>query len=116
MLHLSDADVEDAIEDGVVIIAAAGNDNYYVAEQADPEWNSRVNISGLGTVYFMRGSSPGAARGAINVGSLQPNNNKRSTFTNYGPGIDVFAPGSDIHSAFNNLVSMIQSILRELET
>ena len=34
------ADVEDAIEDGVVIIAAAGNDNYYVAEQADPEWNS----------------------------------------------------------------------------
>ena len=97
------ADVEDAIEDGVVIIAAAGNDNYYVAEQADPEWNSRVNISGLGTVYFMRGSSPGAARGAINVGSLQGNNNKRSTFTNYGPGIDVFAPGSDIHSAFNNL-------------
>ena len=96
------ADVEDAIEDGVVIIAAAGNDNYYVAEQADSEWNSRVNITGLGTIYFMRGSSPGAARGAINVGSIQPNNNKRSSFTNYGPGIDVFAPGSNIHSAFNS--------------
>ena len=49
-----------------------------------------------------RGGSPSGTRGAINVGSLQPNNNRRSTFTNYGPGIDVFAPGSYIHSAFNN--------------
>ncbi len=97
------ADIEDAIEDGVVVICAAGNDNYYIAEEGDPEWNNKLNIQGLGGwVYMNRGGSPSGTRGAINVGSLQPNNNRRSTFTNYGPGIDVFAPGSYIHSAFNN--------------
>ena len=96
------ADIEDAIEDGVVVIVAAGNDNYYIAEEGDPEWNNRMDLQGLGGwIYMNRGGSPSGARGAINVGSLQPNNNKRSTFTNYGPGIDVFAPGSYIHSAFN---------------
>ena len=97
------ADIEDAIEDGIVVIAAAGNENYYIAEEGDTEWNNRVYIQGLnGWVYMNRGGSPSGTRGAINVGSLQPNNNRRSTFTNYGPGIDVFAPGSYIHSAFNN--------------
>ena len=97
------ADIEDAIEDGIVVICAAGNDNYYIAEEGDPEWNNKLYIQGLGGwVYMNRGGSPSGTRGAINVGSLQPNNNRRSTFTNYGPGIDVFAPGSYIHSAFNN--------------
>ena len=38
------ADIEDAIEDGVVVICAAGNDNYYIAEEGDPEWNNKLNI------------------------------------------------------------------------
>jgi len=97
------ADIEDAIEDGIVVIAAAGNENYYIAEEGDTEWNNRVYIQGLGGwIYMNRGGSPSGTRGIINVGSLQGNNNKRSTFTNYGPGIDVFAPGSSIHSAFNS--------------
>ena len=53
------ADIEDAIEDGVVVICAAGNDNYYIAEEGDPEWNNKLNIQGLGGwVYMNRGGSP----------------------------------------------------------
>jgi plastocyanin len=96
------ADIEDAIEDGIVVITAAGNENYYIAEEGDTEWNNRVSIQGMGGwVYMNRGGSPSGTRGVINVGSIQQNDNKRSSFTNYGPGIDVFAPGSYIHSSFN---------------
>ena len=97
------ADIEDAIEDGIVVVAAAGNTNYYIAEEGDTEWDNKIYIQGLGGwTYINRGSTPSGTRGIINVGSLQPDNNKRSTFTNYGPGIDVFAPGSYIHSSYSS--------------
>lgn len=96
------ADIEDAIEDGVVVIAAGGNENYYVAEEGDTEWNNRMFIQGFGSwIYMNRGGSPSGTRGLINVGALDYDNNKRASFSNYGPGIDVFAPGWSIHSSFN---------------
>ena len=97
------ADIEDAIADGVVVVTAAGNENYYIAEEGDTEWNNRVFIQGLGGwIYMNRGGSPSGTRGAINVGALSYYNNQRTSFTNYGPGVDVFAPGHNIHSCFNN--------------
>jgi plastocyanin len=96
------ADIEDAIEDGVVVVTAAGNENYYIAEEGDPEWNNKVYFQGFGGwIYMNRGGSPSGTRGVINVGALGVDSNKRAGFTNYGPGIDVFAPGLFIHSAFN---------------
>ena len=104
------ADVEDAIEDGVVIIGAAGNNNFYMVPEIDPStanthvsWNNRVSISGAGTYYYNRGSSPNNTPGVINVGALSNYDNfRRSTYTNFGSPITVFAPGDDIISAFNN--------------
>ena len=51
--------------------------------------------------YFCRGSSPNSAQGVITVGNLSSYANfRRATSSNYGPNIDVFAPGSEIVSCF----------------
>jgi len=95
-----DADVEDAIRDGVVIIAAASNDNFHIALPTDTEYNNYVTAA-FGTRYFNRGSSPGAATGVICVGAISNNQDqRRATFSNYGPRVDVWAPGYAIVSAW----------------
>ena len=106
------ADVEDAIEDGVVIIGAAGNYDYYMADSnpTSPsyvDWNNTVfvnNNSGFtDTIYFQRGSSPCNTPGVISVGAQDINADfRRASFSNFGPRVDVWAPGVEIVSCFNN--------------
>ena len=98
------ADVQDAIEDGVVIIGAAGNDNMLMAEVNDDNWNNTVTINGVGTIYLNRGGWPNTPdSGSILVGALQDHSQfRRSTYTQFGPSIDVFAPGDLILSSYGN--------------
>jgi len=99
------ADVQDAIEDGVVIIGAAGNENLLMAEVGDLNWNNILNVNnGNQVFYYNRGGWPNTPdSGAINVGALSKQADfRRSTYTNFGPAIDVFAPGDNILSAFGN--------------
>ena len=98
------ADVQDAIEDGVVIIGAAGNDNLLMAEEGDQDWNNYISVSGVGSFYYNRGAWPNTPNtDVINVGALQDHAQfRRSTYTMFGPGVDVFAPGDAILSSFGN--------------
>ena len=98
------ADVQDAVEDGVVIIGAAGNDNLKMAEVGDQDWNNYISVSGVGSFYYMRGAWPNSPdSGAINVGALQDHAEfRRSTYTMFGPAVDVFAPGDAILSSYGN--------------
>ena len=98
------ADVQDAVDDGIVIIGAAGNDNLLMAEVDDQDWNNRVAITGVGTIYYNRGAWPNSPdSGAINVGALSKQRDfRRSTYTQFGPGVDVFAPGDNILSSYGN--------------
>lgn len=95
-----DADIQDAIEEGVVVVAAAGNSNHYCVREGHPDYDNRATITGIGTNTTMhRGATPGATKGVICVGALNTTSNfTRATFTNYGDRIDVFAPGVNILS------------------
>ena len=110
------ADVEDAIEDGIIIIGAAGNDNCYMVPEIDPntqathvDWNNTVtfNVGGtnLSPHEYNRGSSPSNAKGVVCVGALSAVEDfRRAEFTNYGPRVDVFAAGQQILSSWNGAV------------
>jgi plastocyanin len=112
------ADVEDCINDGIVMIGSAGNSNQRQVNPTDDEWDDTITMEathlGSGppipqpnwstadaTHYLCRGSSPSSSM--ITVGSLSQHENfYRSEFSNKGPGIDVFAPGQNIVSCYNN--------------
>ncbi|KAL4999744.1 subtilisin-like protein [Aspergillus recurvatus] len=68
--------VEDAYDEGVLSVVAAGNDN---ADASD--------------------SSPASAPNALTVAASN-RRNSRSSFSNYGSVVDIFAPGEDILSAW----------------
>ena len=107
------ADVEDCINDGIVMVGAAGNSNQWQVGPTDDEWDDIItmkayNVSGnpnwvdSDTGYYLnRGQSPGSSM--ITVGALSQHKNfYRSDFSNKGPGIDVWAPGENIVSCYSN--------------
>lgn len=70
------AAVESTIKAGITVVVAAGNEN------ADAS-----------------NSSPASAPNAITVGAIDKTNT-RAEFSNFGPVLDVFAPGVDVLSAW----------------
>tara|TARA_B100001142_G_scaffold131600_1_gene133155 strand:+ start:18245 stop:19909 length:1665 start_codon:yes stop_codon:yes gene_type:complete len=94
-----DADIQDAIDDGVIVIASAGNSYWNCAVSGDPDYdNTYLNYSS--TVYHSRGSSPGSADNVICVGSIGSKVAEyKSNFSNWGSRVDIWGPGSDIISA-----------------
>ena len=103
------ADIEDAIADGVVVISSAGNSDCYSVPQYNPDGSQHqdydnyiwFNNQSPNTFNFCRGSSPAAASGVITVGWMDSTKNfQRDPASNFGPQIDVWAPGSDIVSCW----------------
>jgi subtilisin family serine protease len=66
--------IKKAVDKGVVVVAAAGND---------------------GAIQY---NYPASYDGVITVGATN-DQNKKAYFTTYGPGIDVAAPGEEVYSS-----------------
>ena len=98
------ADVEDAVEDGVVVVGAAGNDNMLIDKVDGPDWNNILSIVGGSTFYYNRGAWPNSPdSGSILVGNISHYQDfRRSASSCYGPGLDIFAPGSWIMGVFTD--------------
>ena len=97
-----DADIQDAINDGVIIISSAGNSYWQSDISTGNDYNNSfvTSLAGGVTLSTSRGGSPGAADNVICVGSIDSGiDEQKSNFSNWGERIDIWAPGSDIISA-----------------
>ena len=94
-----DADIQDAIDDGVIVISSAGNSYWNCSVSGDADYNNTY-LNGSTTTYHSQGSSPGSADGVICVGSIGSKVAEyKSNFSNWGSRVDIWGPGSDIISA-----------------
>ena len=107
-----EADIEDAIEDGIIVIAAASNDALKIDVYGGVDYDNYLYSNTYGYFYYHRGTTPGAAFYADNtpsticVGSIGTNtDDRKSYFSNCGPRVDIYAPGSYIQSSFNSTAS-----------
>jgi hypothetical protein len=103
-----EADIQDAIDDGIIVVAAAGNDSWRVVNNTDQDWDNIFYATYLGVNYFWylnRGTgSIGAANidAVINVGALEEDDaEEKAFFSNAGTGVDIYAAGQAIQSALN---------------
>lgn len=96
-------DIQDMIDEGIICVAAAGNEGFKVSVSGDQDYNNYFEAAYQGTnlqLYSNRGTSPGAISNVICVGAVSYNTNERkASFSNCGPRIDVFAPGQAIMSS-----------------
>lgn len=104
-----DVDIEELIDAGVTVCISAGNNYTKIDIPNGSDYNNYYNRNTGGQIYYNRGMSPYSDR-AIIVGSLDSvaqteTKDKKSSFSNSGPGIDIFAAGSNIMSSCSNITS-----------
>lgn len=99
------ADVQDCINDGVVLIGAAGNENLLLAEPGDINWDNEITLTGGSKFYYNRGGAPNNPdSGILQIGALSDEKDfRRATYSVFGSGVDYYAPGDYILGATTNL-------------
>mgnify|MGYP000521176292 CR=1 FL=1 len=97
------AEIEDAINDGIIVVGAAGNNYTRMVLPGNVDYSNIVSatINGISfSQYCHQGMSPGAAKSVICVGAATSRvTETKSYFSNCGPRVDVFAPGEYILSS-----------------
>ena len=106
-----DTDIEELIDAGVVVTIAAGNRGNKIDVPGGTDYNNFV-VTDVGTTYYHRGSSPYSDR-AILVGNLDSslnaatngdgsNKDQKAFSSECGPGVDIYAAGTNIMSCTSN--------------
>ncbi len=105
-----DAEVEDMVADGIHVCIAAGNNLHKVDIPTGPDYDNEVTYGGTTDTYH-RGSSPYSLNAFMvgnadsgfqnNVGATDNTDTREQTSssTTRGPGVNIFAPGTDIMAA-----------------
>ena len=97
-----DVDVQELLDAGVVVCVAAGNRSFKIDTIGGTDYNNTIQTD-TGTKYIHRGSSP-HDDDAITVGNsdrvvFSSTLDQKSTSSETGPGVDIYAPGTNIISA-----------------
>jgi len=99
------ADITQALNDGIIIVAAAGNDSFFIDKSTGSDYaNWFVAAYGTNTSFYQwnqhRGCAISSTPGVINVGAIDAiASERKASYSNTGPRVDIFAPGSWIVSS-----------------
>jgi serine protease len=104
-----DAEIQDMIDAGIHVCIASGNDYYKIDVPTGADYNNYV-VYGGSTYYYHQGSSPHDDE-AMNVGNVDDTpqddagefKDKTANSSNRGPGLDIWAPGTNIMSTTSNI-------------
>ena len=107
-----DSDQQDAITEGIIVVSASGNDNRYIDLPGGDNWDNYIvsEAAYANRNYFFGGYYPFrdyyhrgdtySFNGAISVGALGTKaDNGKADFSNWGPGVDVYAAGVGVFGA-----------------
>jgi hypothetical protein len=95
-----DADIDDLINDGIIVVGSAGNSGIKIDDVGGLDYDNYVVDNGL-PIFYHRGSSPSTSHPAvICVGSIDSASSEtKAVASNTGPRVDIFAPGRNIASS-----------------
>jgi hypothetical protein len=98
-----EAEIASCISAGIVFIGSAGNQAIKMDIPGGQDYDNRYIDTGQTSWYYHRGSTPGSTEGVICVGATSYSlPEHKISFSNTGPRVDIFAPGSAIMSAYIN--------------
>jgi len=92
-------------DEGIIVCIAAGNRGYKIDLEDGLDYDNYIT-TGSTDVYYHRGSSPYSIN-AINVGNMDRVVgdgflDRKAISSETGPGVDIYAPGTNIMSACSN--------------
>lgn len=98
-----DVDVQELLSAGVILVGAAGNYYQTLDTTTGPDYNNYWTDINGDNHYYMQGASPTQPPGVILVGSVDSvaqsgTLEQKASYSDSGPRVDVYAPGTDIVS------------------
>ena len=102
-----DADIQDAMDDGIICCFAAGNDSWKTVAFGANDYDNDYQVSAYGipyTFFLHRATGSGAGYApTMNVGALSNNvTQDKAYFSNCGNQVDIFAAGMGIQSSLHS--------------
>jgi subtilisin family serine protease len=99
--------IEQLIDAGIHVVIAAGNNYQKIDVPGGPDYDNKVTAQHGKVYYYNRGGSPRSPN-AIIVGGIDaiPHSDsldQKAVFSNYGPGVDIYAPAVLITAATSTI-------------
>lgn len=107
-----DVDIEELIDAGVHVVVSAGNTRQKIDLESGADYNNFYTSSFFGTRYYHRGGSPYSERAFV-VGNIDSSiestssKEQKSTSSETGPGVNMWAPGTNIMSATSTVTKFV---------
>ncbi len=110
-ISIIDLDIQQLVNAGIIVCIAAGNDFMKHDVSGGVDYNNRINTSSI-THYYHRGGSPNLGTNpGFNVGAIDNQNgtvplsdqalyNEKASFSDCGPGVNIYTAGRYIMSAY----------------